>query len=191
MSTKNFGLFFVCIFAAFVVVMGIVFTISRTTPTAVSQPEKHVQVAESIIINQPGYTSDWPAYAPNKIVLPANSMVTITITDNDASASALPKDSPYATASGIIGSVKANGISYTSLKNTQVAHTFTIQQLGINVPLLATVKSGDVNKVTFTIRTGAPGMYMYSCLSPCGSGDSGYEGPMVTMRYMQGMITVQ
>ncbi len=54
-----------------------------TAQTAPAPQPKHVQASLSIIINQPGMKKDWPAYRPSELIVPANSLVTLTITDSD------------------------------------------------------------------------------------------------------------
>jgi heme/copper-type cytochrome/quinol oxidase subunit 2 len=182
------------------VISGVYFTLEAafgspwTPPIAhAAQLERHVQANLSIVINQPGYQKDWPAYAPNTLVVPANSLVTITLRDNDMGDTPLPKGSPFTTIQGVVGGVAyADGHAYTALAPDKIAHTFTIPQLHINVPLpgdTTTGKSYDV--VTFTFRTGATGSYFFQCFDPCGTGSNGWEGPMVTKGYMHGTLTVQ
>jgi heme/copper-type cytochrome/quinol oxidase subunit 2 len=184
----------------FAVISGVYFTLEAalgspwTAPTAhAAQLERHVQANLSIVINQSGYQKDWPAYAPNTLVVPANSLVTLTLRDSDLGDTPMPKGSPFTTIQGVVGGVAyADGHAYTALAPDKIAHTFTIPQLHINVPLpgdTTTGKSSDV--VTFTFRTGAAGSYYFQCFDPCGTGSNGWEGPMVTKGYMHGTLTVQ
>lgn len=46
--------------------------------TSTSQPQ-HVALNLSILINQPGMQKDWPGYSNTHLVVPANSLVTVTI----------------------------------------------------------------------------------------------------------------
>jgi heme/copper-type cytochrome/quinol oxidase subunit 2 len=188
------------IFFCFAVISGVYFTLEAAlgspwkAPTAhAAQIMRHVQANLSIVIDQPGYQKDWPAYAPNTLVVPANSLVTITLRDNDLGDTPMPKGSPFTTIQGVVGGVAyADGHAYTALAPDKIAHTFTIPQLHINVPLpgdTTTGKSSDV--VTFTFRTGAAGSYYFQCFDPCGTGSNGWEGPMVTRGYMHGTLTVQ
>ena len=93
---------------------------------------------------------------------------------------------------GTVGNVAyMDGIRYRSLDPTKVAHTFTVPQLGLNVPLPGDLPSGQkISTVTFTFITGKAGTYMWQCMDPCGSG-SGWEGPMATMGYMMGTMTIK
>jgi hypothetical protein len=161
----------------------------KTAPAA--QPERHVQAKLTIIVNQPGYQQDWPAYSPNNLVVPANSLVTITLHDYDLGLdSPLPKGTPFATVQGTAGGVAyRNGQAYASLAPDKIAHTFTIPQLQINVPLPGDGKESDT--ISFTFHTGKAGTYLFQCFDPCGTGASGFEGPMATKGYMVGTLTVQ
>ncbi len=167
---------------------------NQRTPIAhAAQLERHVQAKLNIVINQPGMQKDWPGYAPNTLVVPANSLVTVTLRDSDMGDTPLPKGSPFTTVQGIVGGVAyADGHAYTALAPEKVAHTFTIPQLHINVPLPGDTTTGKpYGVVTFTFRTGAAGSYYFQCFDPCGTGTNGWEGPMMTRGYMRGTLTVQ
>ena len=146
-----------------------------------------------IVINQPGMQKDWPAFSPSNLVMPANSLVTLTIRDHDLGNTALPQNSPFTTVQGTIGnSATVDGQKYVSLAPDKIAHTFTIPQLNMNIPLPGEgVKSKDFNTVTFTFRTGGTGRYTFRCLVPCGTGPMGMMGSMQTQGYMLGTFTVQ
>jgi hypothetical protein len=163
----------------------------RAKPAPRPQPERHVQANLNIIVNQPGYQEDWPAYAPNKLVVPANSLVTITLHDYDLGLdSPMPTGTPFATVQGTIGGVAyLNGQPYAALAPEKIAHTFTIPQLHINVPLPGFGKESDT--ISFTFRIGKAGTYIFQCFDPCGTGKSGFEGPMATKGYMVGTLSAQ
>ncbi len=167
---------------------------NQRTPIAhAAQLERHVQAKLNIVINQPGMQKDWPGYLPNTLVVPANSLVTVTLRDSDMGDTPLPKGSPFTTVQGIVGGVAyADGHAYTALAPEKVAHTFTIPQLHINVPLPGDTTTGKpYGIVTFTFHTGAAGSYYFQCFDPCGTGTNGWEGPMMTRGYMRGTLTVQ
>ena len=146
-----------------------------------------------IVMNQPGMQKDWPAFSTSNLVVPANSLVTITIRDYDLGNTAMPQDSPFTTVQGTVGTIAtADGREYSSLAPDKIAHTFTIPQLNVNVPLPGDGMNGkDYNTVTFTFRTGEAGTYTFRCLDPCGTGPMGMMGPMMTQGYMIGTLTVQ
>lgn len=142
---------------------------------------------------------DYPAYVPSSFVLPAYSTVVVTVTDFDTATPLPAALQVYAHAQGIVGDAftvtpfdpktpnAAAGptTTHTSLDPADVAHTLTAPGLGLNVPI------APLSRVTFTIRTGAPGTYTWHCMDPCGSGPAGWGGAMaVQSGYMEGTITV-
>jgi len=163
----------------------------RSTSVAyASQAERPIQVHLNIVLNQPGMQQDWPAYSPTHLVVPANSLVTITLHDYDLGDTAMPKDTPFAAVQGTVGGVAyLNGRPYSSLALDKIAHTFTIEQLHLNVPLPGDGKESDT--ISFTFHTGQAGSYFFRYYDPCGTGASGWEGPMLTKGYMMGTLTVQ
>ena len=146
-----------------------------------------------IVINQPGLQKDWPAFSSSKLVVPANSLVTVTIRDYDLGNTPMFQNSAYTTVQGTVGTIAtADGQNYSSLAPDKIAHTFTIPQLDVNVPLPGDGAQGkDYNTVTFSFRTGAAGTYTFRCYDPCGTGPMGMMGPMMTQGYMIGTLTVQ
>jgi hypothetical protein len=154
---------------------------------------QHVQLNLNIVINQAGMQKDWPGYRPSALVVPAHSLVTVTIRNYDLGDTALPAGSPFARVQGVVGGFAyADGRAYAALAPEKVAHTFTIQQLGLNVPVPGdTATSKPYAEVSFTFRTGAAGLYYFRCFDPCGTGTIGWQGPMVTKGYMLGTLTVQ
>ena len=159
----------------------------------VAQPARHVQLNLNIVINQPGMQKDWPAYAPSRLVVPANSLVTVTLRDYDLGDTPLPNNSPFTRVQGTVdGAASADGKAYSSLAPEKVAHTFTISQLNVNVPLPGDgAKGASYDTITFTFHTGKAGTYTFQCFDPCGSGSAGWMGPMMTKGYMVGTLTVQ
>lgn len=105
----------------------------------------------------------------------------------------LPNNSPFTTIQGTQGGLAyADGNAYSRLSPEKVAHTFTIPQLGINVPLPGDGAKGvSYDSTTFTLRAGTVVSYSFHCFDPCGTGANGWEGPMVTRGYIYGSFTVQ
>lgn len=164
------------------------------TPVAhAAQIERHVQINLNIVLNQPGLQKDWPAYTPGTLNVPAHSLVTITIRNYDLGDTPLPNGSPFAKVQGVVGGVAyADGHAFTSLALEKVAHTFSIQPLGVNVPIPGDTATGKpYAEVRFTFLTGAAGTYYFRCFDPCGTGAIGWQGPMVTRGYMLGTFSAQ
>ena len=64
-----------------------------------------------------------------------------------------------------------------TVSDLPIGHTFTISQLGLDVPL------PPLTMVTFTYTFSKPGLYLYLCETPCGPG-------MNLNGYMQGYVLV-
>ncbi|HEX8939265.1 MAG TPA: hypothetical protein VF763_03795 [Candidatus Limnocylindrales bacterium] len=142
--------------------------------------------------------TEFPAFLPSDFTLPAYSTIEVVVTNFD-DATPLPKASErYAEVSGTTAGrmtvepldltrPNAAGVAHslTGLDPSAVSHTFTVPQLGINVPIAAH------SRVSFLIHTGAPGTYAWRCYDPCGDGPAGWGTAMAaTSGYMEGTITV-
>ena len=73
----------------------------------------------------------------------------------------------------------------TSVPGAALAHTFTIPQLNINIPVV-----GGSTVIAYLYFDKA-GTYTWICLTPCGFGAKGDQGAMSTSGWMAGQITVQ
>jgi hypothetical protein len=140
-----------------------------------------------------GPAENWPAYlASTPLSVPAHTIITVTIRNFDLGDAALANGSPLARVQGTLGSAASfDGRPYTALDADKVAHTFTIPQLGLNVPIPGDApNNASYLTVTFSFRTGRAGTYTFECFAPCGTG-TGFDGPMASMAYMKGTLTVQ
>jgi len=160
----------------------------------------------------------WVTYCPStSIKVPAYSTVTMTIKQYDT---ATPlHNSFFSEVWGTVGNVMyLNGRPVREINADAPGHTFTIQtppnpgefQLFVNIPLMG-VPASAPNTVriagqmypkpvvtVFRFKTGAPGQYIWHCYDPCGTGlagsgiggQDGFGGPMATIGYMSGSLTV-
>jgi len=130
----------------------------------------------------------WPKFTPGDFTLPAGADVTVTITSFDDGAAAVPAQ--YGKVSGTVGGVETvNGQSEAQVPVAQVAHTFTISALNLNVPIPVAASTQNPTVVTFAFHTPKSGVDAWQCYAPCGSGGSGWGGPMATDGYMTGKVT--
>lgn len=191
------GMFIVVAVATLAILLGTAALRSGTPQVRVASAvaATTTNVAIDIMPVKPGGPpSNWPAYiAASSLTVPANSAVTVTIRNFDLGDAALAKDSPLAKVQGTMdGTASFDGHPYSALDAAKVSHTFTIPQLGLNVPVPGDAPNGDSYlTVTFTFHTGKAGTYTFACFAPCGTGDSGFDGPMAKMAYMKGTLTVQ
>ena len=130
----------------------------------------------------------WPEFEPADFTLPANADVTMTITSFDDGAAAPPAE--YGNVQGTAGGAETvNGRTVTKVPVANVAHTFTITDLKLNVPIPVAASAQKPAVVTFSFHTPKSGVYTWQCYAPCGSGSDGWGGPMVTDGYMTGKVT--
>jgi hypothetical protein len=129
----------------------------------------------------------WPAYAPSVLHAAKGDTVVLTIKEYDDAPTALPAGSPYNAVQG--GTETVNGSPVTSVSNAQIAHTFTIPALGINIPLPKAPKDG-VSTVVFTFKVSQSGVFTWQCMTPCGGGSSGMGGAMAKYSWMKGHLIV-
>ena len=124
-------------------------------------------------------TTGAPQFVPANFTVRAG-LVAITIVDEDFPV-AFPGCSCNVT--GTVGNVEwLNGTAHPALPDSNVAHTFSVQGLGLNV-----LSPG--NSTVFFEAVFSAGTYLWMCMAPCGS--NGFTGfPMGTPGYMQGTITV-
>lgn len=151
-------------------------------------------ISLTIVAQGPDKSIEGPAYGPmTNLTLPAHTLVTFTIVNNDPGDTPLTQGSPFNVVTGVTGGAAyVDGVAYNRLAPDKIAHTFTVPSLGVSVPVPGDVPAGQKTiTVTFSFMTGAAGTYYWQCMDPCGSGASGWGGPMTTSGYMKGVLTVR
>lgn len=136
-------------------------------------------------------------------VVPADSLVHVTIFQYDSQTGL--RNPFISQAIGTVGGTfVSNGKVVRSIGPDTASHVFAIPQLGVSVPLegvSATAKNPCANApcslsmahytVSFTFRTGKPGLYRWQCFVPCAAGFiQGFGGPMQEVGYMGGFLKV-
>jgi hypothetical protein len=76
------------------------------------------------------------------------------------------------------------GTNVTSVSGSLLAHTFTIPELGVNIPVV-----GGDTQIAYLYFT-KTGTFTWLCLTPCGFGPNGSQGAMSTAGWMSGTVTV-
>lgn len=76
------------------------------------------------------------------------------------------------------------GGNVTSVSGIYLAHTFTVPELGINIPVV-----GGDTEIAYLYLTKA-GTFTWVCLTPCGFGPTGMDGAMSRGGWMTGQIVV-
>ncbi len=136
-------------------------------------------------------------------VVPANSLVHVTVYQYDG-ASGL-RNPFISQASGTVGGTfTLNGKTMNAIDPANASHVFALPQLGISVPLAGVASNAKDQcpnapctlsqahmTITFTIKTGAAGLYRWQCFVPCAAGYiDGFGGPMQSIGYMDGYLKV-
>jgi hypothetical protein len=129
----------------------------------------------------------WPAMAPSDLTFAKGDNVVLTIKEYDNAPTALPAGSPYGTVAG--GTMTLDGVAATTVSNTDISHTFSIPELGINVPL-AKAPEGKFSTTVFTFKVDKAGTFTWRCFTPCGGDPKGMGGSMATKGWMQGNVIV-
>ena len=135
--------------------------------------------------------------------VPAHTLVKVTVYEYD-SATGL-RNNFLAKVQGTKGGVEVlNGKTVSTVNPDSAAHTFTVPDLNLNVPLpgvnanaknQCAVAPCNVteahNTITFSFVSPGPGTYRWQCFVPCALGFLyGNGGPMQTIGYMDGLLEV-
>lgn len=152
--------------------------------TSATAASKVVNIKLSINANGP---HGWPTYTLSKLNIPNNAIVHLTIVNNDNGGGLLA--GPYGHAQGLIGLERVNGKA-TVVSDKNIAHTFTVPALGLNIVVPAAPNNGVVT-VQATFKVTKTGNFRWQCMAPCGTGSTGWSGPMATVGYMTGLVNVE
>jgi hypothetical protein len=138
------------------------------------------------------------------VKIPAHRLITVTIYQYDT-ASGL-RNPFFAKVRGTTGGVmQLNGTPTGYINGNNTAHTFTVPDLGINIPLQGVNPNAKNqcsaspctlaeahNTITFTFMSPGPGTYRFQCFVPCAAAFLfGNGGPMQTIGWMDGELEVQ
>ncbi len=138
------------------------------------------------------------------ITLPAGTPILITIINYDDGAAATPAE--FANVAGTLNNTifvvndsnvnstdpgtnsiaVSGGITTSSVPDSYIAHTFTVQVNGVtmlNIP----IEPSSIETATFTLSSGT---YNWRCMAACGSGSAGWGGAMLTPGWMMGHLVV-
>ena len=131
------------------------------------------------------------------ISLPARRLIELVIISYDTPT---PPPAQYSSVTGTVGgkmylingtsasmgTPESWGAGVSSVPTNQIAHTFTIVSLGINIPIV-----GGDTEIAF-LYLNQTGTFTWQCYTPCGFSnvDGGWSGAMVTPGWMMGEVTV-
>lgn len=136
---------------------------------------------ENTVVPSPATNTTGPGPNDNNITVTVGTTVKFVVTSwdnalnqNFTGQASTPFTAYNDTASGQVASAYNSGQSISMMA---IGHTFSIPQMGVNVPIPPTTA------VIFSLTFSKSGIYEYTCDSPCGPG-MGLTG------YMQGYIIV-
>jgi hypothetical protein len=134
----------------------------------------------------------WVSYLPTTYLkVPTGAVVHITIDQQD-SPSGL-RNPYFSLVRGTVNNeMTVNGKVVQAIDPTTPAHTFTVPDLGVSVPLEGVSGSVTQNVVEFSfVVPDQSGLFRWQCFVPCGAGTLyGNGGPMQTLGYMAGELQV-
>ena len=190
-------------------------TITQTANPAIPLDNSTPYVLNLVITTSNTFNSsvgDQPAYyvlgpggslqSSANISLPAHRLVEVVITNYDEG-NDTPIQPQYANVTGTVNGTMsvvsdaavnstqgASGIvvgrtqTVSGLPDSVLSHTFTVPQMGLNLPVAAE------STVIAYFRTGGPGTYSWTCMTPCGSDPGGLGGAMLAAGWMSGSLAV-
>lgn len=146
--------------------------------SAAGSPAPHTFLNLSVVIDA---VTGLPRYVPANFTVPLGEL-TVTIADHDAVAAWA---SCPCRVQGSVGDLELlNGSPVASVPTSNVAHTFSVPQLGLSI------FSPGESVVSFTVWLNETGSFEWLCLAPCGQGDPYTGPPMGVPGYMVGTLTV-
>jgi hypothetical protein len=142
-----------------------------------------------------GEHPNWVGYLPTTYLkVPAGAVVHMTIDQQDGQ-TGLRNEYLGLVRGTINNEMTLNGKVTSALDPSLAAHTFTIPDLGVSVPLegvpsTAPANAQEVIEFNFVVPD-TPGLYRWQCFVPCAAGTLyGNGGPMQTLGYMAGELQV-
>jgi hypothetical protein len=171
-------------------------TMAATTTSAMLQGRPVVNVTLTTVGTVgSGPHPNWVSYLPTTYLrVPSGALVHMTIIQQD---SATGLRNPYLSlVRGTINNeMSVDGKAVKALDPTNPAHTFTIPDLGVSVPLAGLGSNAAANaqiviKFDFVVPK-QKGLFRWQCFVPCAAGTLyGNGGPMQTLGYMAGELQV-
>jgi heme/copper-type cytochrome/quinol oxidase subunit 2 len=179
-------------------------SVSNSANAANAQNSSKEYNVTMVITNQNYLTSagrDQPAFyllengkltSSAQLYLPGNELVRMTIINYDSGPGTT--SSTYSRVTGtlnnteyIVNDTNVNGTTQPgmwvkSISSANLAHTFTIQKMGLNIM----IPSHSI--VVAYFHTPTSGVYNWQCEVDCGAGTSGWGGAMTTPGWMQGQV---
>ncbi len=138
---------------------------------------------------------NWVGYLPTTYLhVPAGAVVHMTIDQQDGQTGL--RNEYFGLVRGTVNDeMTVNGKTMSAIDPTTAAHTFTVPDLGVSVPLEGVADDAPANaqvviQFDFVVPS-TPGLFRWQCFVPCAAGTLyGNGGPMQTLGYMAGELQV-
>lgn len=148
---------------------------STTNPLA--GPVSYVNLSINVAAS-----NGWPQYSPANFSVPTGTVI-FTIVDNDSPMQW--NGCPCSVGGTVDGQELINGTSVGVIPAANVAHSFNVPELGIQI------MSPGQSIVQFTVALERTGQFVWFCIVPCGTGADPYNTPpMGVPGWMTGTMTV-
>ena len=148
--------------------------------TGTVQRQRHITTAHGADFG-PMYTNAfWSVHVGDTVILRITSYDTGTAPLTGVQATMFDR------VEGTLGGTETvDGRPVRAVANEDIAHTFTVVGLGLNLPIPVAPAGGTVTvEARFVARRS--GDFVWQCYAPCGSGAGSMGGPMSTMGWMEG-----
>ena len=175
------------------IVVGVRAAADQLTSAQLPAPPHRLAVTESMTIltgkmdGHPG----WPRYTNTSWTVHSGQEVVLRITSyDDGTAPLTGVQTMYDHVQGTAGGTElVDGKAVSAVSNQDVAHTFTVVALGLNLPIPSAPTGGSVTVVA-RFTPALTGTFVWQCYAPCGSGMNSMGGAMSTMGWMEGKVRV-
>ncbi len=162
-------------------------TSAKAVPVKRATARESMELLTGKMDGHPG----WPRYTHTHWTVRAGETVVLRVTSYDDGAAPLTgAQTIYDRVQGTLGGTETvDGRQLSSVPNGDVAHTFTVVGLGLNLPIPAAPTGGSVTVVARFVA-GRAGTFVWQCYAPCGSGPNSMGGAMSTTGWMEGTVRV-
>jgi hypothetical protein len=152
------------------------------------RPVHATVVLSTEIVNGP---HGWPEYRPATFRVRLGETVVLRIRSfDDGTAPLTGAEARFDAVSGTVGGTElVDGRARRVVPDEDVAHTFTVVALGLNLPVPAAPTGGSVLVVARFVVSRV-GSFVWQCYAPCGTGAFSMGGPMATPGFMEGTFQV-
>jgi hypothetical protein len=152
---------------------------------------RHVVEHMRLLTGEGTGKSSWPKITNSSWTVHKGQTVTVQIVSfDDGTAPLMGQYMKYAAVMGTTnGKELVDGKLVNNVSDINVAHDFTIDGLGFNMPIPVAPTGGHV-VVSASFVANKVGTFVWHCYAPCGSGTNGMTGAMSTTNWMVGKVKV-